>query len=368
MKRILADAKAFGVQYLRSRTGTFFALLFPVILILLFGAIFSGSGTTSLPIYVQDLDFSAESQAFVHGIQNSTLLVYNAVPAGVNITDYIRENSVSLALVIPRGFGNNVTRAVVLHDPNATVTVTLYGNPTESSFGIAASAVAGVVTGYNFQVSQARPVVYMTTDTVSQRGTKYIDLFLPGIIGFTCLTTPLFGMTGICAEYRVRKYFKFLATTKLSKAEWLVAKIIFYILLMLASVALIMTAGVFVFHMDGSITPVAILLIVAGTVEFTSLGMLLGIFIKDQETSAAIANAIGFPMMFLAGSFFPLDLFPPYLRVVANFLPLTYLNQGLSATMILGNDGAALVDLAITTVIAVIFFVVPAKALSWKSK
>ena len=45
MKRILADVSAFGRQYLRSRVGTFFALAFPVILILLFGAIFSSSGT-----------------------------------------------------------------------------------------------------------------------------------------------------------------------------------------------------------------------------------------------------------------------------------------------------------------------------------
>ena len=50
MKRILADAKAFGKQYLRSRTGTFFALAFPVSLILLFGAIFSGGGSSTLPL------------------------------------------------------------------------------------------------------------------------------------------------------------------------------------------------------------------------------------------------------------------------------------------------------------------------------
>ncbi len=361
MKRILADAKAFGKQYLRSRTGTFFALAFPVILILLFGAIFSGSGTSTLPLYVQDLDNTPASHAFLDALNNTTILVYNPIPANANITSYISEHTISLALVIPRGFQQDVVN-------RTNVTVTLYGDPTQSSFGIAAAAVSGAITGFNFGVQGARPVVSLRTDTVSQRGTKYIDLFLPGIIGFTVLTTPLFGMTSICAEYRTRKYFKFLGTTKLSKAEWLVAKILFYVLLMFASVALIMAAGVLVFQMDGTLTPVAILLIIAGTVEFTSLGMLLGIFIKDQETSSAIANAIGFPMMFLAGSFFPIDLFPPYLRTVANLLPLTYLNQGLQATMVLGNNAAALVDLAITAVMALIFFVIPARALSWKAK
>lgn len=367
MKRILADAKAFGKQYLRSRTGMFFSLAFPVILILLFGAIFSGSGSSTLPLYVQDMDHTPASRAFINALNNTTILVYNPIPSTVNITDYIRANSINTALLIPKGFGASVINAS-LGDPNATVTVTLYGDPTQSSFGIASAAVGGAITGYNFQVRRAAPVVFMRPDTVSERGSKYIDLFLPGIIGFTALTTPLFGMTSICAEYRTRKYFKFLATTKLSKAEWLAAKILFYVLLMFVSVALILATGVLVFHMDGTITPMAILLIVAGTVEFTSLGMLLGIFIKDQETSAAIANAIGFPMMFLSGSFFPLDLFPPYLKTVANFLPLTYLNEGLRSTMVLGNDSGALLDLAVTAVIAVIFFVIPARALSWKSK
>lgn len=367
MRRILADAKAFGKQYLRSRTGTFFALAFPVLIILLFGAIFSGSGTTSLPLYVQDLDNTAWSRQFVDALNNTGLLVYNPVPGDVNITSYIREHSINNALLIPQGFGANVSLAAA-GDPQANVTVTLYGDPTQSSFGVAASAVGGAITGFNFGVANATPAVYMTTATVSQRGAKYIDLFLPGIIGFTLLTTPLFGMTGICAEYRTRKYFKFLATTKLRKAEWLASKILFYTVLMFASVALIMVAGVLVFHMDGTITPVGVLLIIAGTFEFTSLGMLLGIFIKDSETSAAIANAIGFPMMFLAGSFFPIDLFPSYLRGVANVLPLTFINEGLRNTMILGNDSTALVDLAVTVVIGIVFFAIPAKALSWKSK
>ena len=367
MNRILADAKAFGLQYLRSRTGTFFALAFPVLLILLFGAIFSGSGTTALPLYVQNLDNTPASWNFVQALNNTNLLIYNSIPSDVNITAFVREHSINTALLIPAGFGDNVSRAQA-GDPTASVTVTLYGDPTQSSFGIATSAVGGAITGYNFEVRGTPPVVHMTTGTISQRGDKYIDLFLPGIIGFTLLTTPLFGMTGICGEYRTRKYFKFLATTKLRKSEWLAAKILFYTALMFASVALIMAAGILVFQMDGSITPMAVLLIVAGTFEFTSLGMLLGIFIKDSETSAAIANAIGFPMMFLAGSFFPIDLFPPYLRSDANVLPLTYINEGLRATMVLGNDTTAAIDLAITVVIGVVFFALAARGLSWKAK
>ena len=41
-KRIISDFKVFSRGYLRNKFGLFFGLIFPVILILIFGAIFSG--------------------------------------------------------------------------------------------------------------------------------------------------------------------------------------------------------------------------------------------------------------------------------------------------------------------------------------
>src|SRR5438093_2004631 len=98
---------------------------------------------------------------------------------------------------------------------------------TQSSFGIVYSAVAAVATAFNLKVANATEVVSVDESQFTVRQFGYIDFFLPGIIGFTVLTTPMFGMTSICAEYRTRRFFKLLATPKLSKAEWLAAKVVF---------------------------------------------------------------------------------------------------------------------------------------------
>ena len=367
MKRILADVSAFGRQYLRSRVGTFFALAFPVILILLFGAIFSSSGTPRVPLAVQDLDSTTASRGFVQALNNTTLITYQAIPTNVNFQDYMRAHSINVALQIPAGFQAALIRAE-MGNASAKVNVTLAGDRTQSSFGIVYSAVAAVATAFNLKVANATEVVSVDESQFTVRQFGYIDFFLPGIIGFTVLTTPMFGMTSICAEYRTRRFFKLLATTKLSKAEWLAAKVVFYVLLLFVSVAIMMFVGVAVFGMQATLTPLAVLLIIAGTFEFTSLGMVLGIFVRDPGTGEALANAIGFPMMFLAGSFFPIDTMPPFLRTLARGLPLTYINEGLRATMVFGNDGTALTYLFITLGFAVVFFVVGARGLSWKSK
>ncbi len=361
MKRILADVRAFGVQFMRSRVGAFFAIAFPIILILLFGAIFSGGGSTKVPIYVQDLSDSPMSYNFTAALNATTVLEVRTIPKGEEILTYIRDHSLNTALRIPADFQTKILA-------NQSVNVTLYGDPTQSSYGIAYAAVNGAATQFNFEIARARPIVLPETQTIAARNLKFIDLFLPGVIGLTVLTSPLFGMTNVCAEYRTRKFFKFLATTRLSKGEWLASKVIWYSFLMLVSTAIMFAVERLVFGGVAVITPIAILLIIAGTFQFTSLGMILGMYVRDTETAAAVANAIGFPMMFLAGSFFPVDTMPPALQVVARVLPLTYVNEGLRATMVFGNDATALLYLGITMVIGVVLFIIPAKALSWKSK
>src|SRR2546428_332667 len=367
MKRILADVTAFGRQYLRSRVGTFFALAFPVILILLFGAIFSSSGSPRVSLAVQDQDQKPASRAFVQALNNTTLITYQAIPPTADFQEYMRAHSINVALRIPSGFQSTLLQAE-MGNTSARVNVTLAGDPTQSSFGIAYSAVAAVANGFNLKIANATEVVSVgeAPFTVQQFG--YIDFFLPGIIVFTILTTPMFGMTSICAEHRTRRFFKLLATTKLSNAEWLAAKVLFYVLLLFLSVAIMLLVGIGVFGMQARLTPAALLLIVGGTFEFTSLGMVLGIFVRDPGTGEAIANAIGFPMMFLAGSFFPIDSMPSFLRTIARALPLTYINEGLRATMVLANDGTAVTYLLITLGFAVVFFVIGARGLSWKSK
>ncbi|HKT21168.1 MAG TPA: hypothetical protein VJR06_00900, partial [Nitrososphaerales archaeon] len=54
--RMLAELKVYARGNLRSREGFFFTLVFPIILILLFGAIFSGGSAGPSTAYVQNLD------------------------------------------------------------------------------------------------------------------------------------------------------------------------------------------------------------------------------------------------------------------------------------------------------------------------
>jgi ABC-2 type transport system permease protein len=364
MSRITADIVGFGRQYIRSRTGAFFAFFFPILLILLFGAIFTSS-STKINLPVQNQDGGEYSQAILSILNETGLVNIQMISPQENLTDYIHNQSLSIALLIPRNFTSDVLQR---HAGNGSgmVALTLYGDPSQSTFGTANAALSAAVTSLNYNLANTTPLISYDVKKPGSQQFSYIDFFVPGVVGITVMTNSLYSMTSICASYRSRGYFKLLATTKIKKYEWLVSKFVFYSLLLYASLFVTFAVGKAAFNLEATLTPVSLLLIPAGAFLFVSLGMLLGVIIKDPESGAAISNIIGFPMMFLSGSFWPLDSMPMYMQAIARALPLTYFNEGLRDTMVYGNTGGSIVNLLIVIAIGFVFFVLASRLMSWK--
>jgi hypothetical protein len=59
--RIAADFRIVVRSYLRNPVALFFSLIFPIILIALFGLIFSAAGSTVVPVTVLNLDRASSS-------------------------------------------------------------------------------------------------------------------------------------------------------------------------------------------------------------------------------------------------------------------------------------------------------------------
>jgi ABC-2 type transport system permease protein len=127
-----------------------------------------------------------------------------------------------------------------------------------------------------------------------------------------------------------------------------------------------MLAGMAAYGVNITVTPMAVAIIVASVALFSGLGMLLTRFTKSEETSNMALSVLTFPMMFLGGTFFPLESMPSYLRAVADVMPLTYINNGLRDTMVYGNDATALLCLVAVAVLGVIFFVAGVLVSTWK--
>lgn len=363
--RIMADVKSYGKQYIRNKTGAFFTFAFPVLMILIFGALFGSGSVTKVTVEVQNLDDGEYSVAILDMMNKSGVVSIKMIDPSKNLTEYIKDKSLNVALYIPAGFSDKIESG--LTNASAMVALlTVYGDPSQSTFGVVESVVAQTIAHLNFNMANARPLAAMDVKSVAAENFSMMDYFLPGVIGITVMTNAMYSMTAVCGNQRSKGYSKMLATTMLRKDEWLLSKFIFYTIILTSSLVVTYFVGSFVFDMNSTITPMAFVLIAVGAFVFTSMGMLLGTVIKDAESANAVASAIGFPMMFLSGAFFPLEAAPSWLQMIAKGIPLTYFNDALRDTMVFGNNISALTNLAIVGVIGVVVFILASRLMSWK--
>jgi ABC-2 type transport system permease protein len=276
-----------------------------------------------------------------------------------NFSQYLSAHSASDGIIIPASFSAN-------YIAGTPVNVTVYGNPSQSSSAIVSGTVTGVVNGFNLKRYGGSPIIGITQTVAQAQVTMYIDFLVPGLIGFSILVSPMFSLVNISSEYKRIKLFKQLSLTPLTKIEWLASKVLFYILLSAASFLLMVAVGVFAFGAHIVLSVWLIPFLILGPMLFASLGMLVGTVSKSTETASVVGNIITFPMMFLAGTFFPISLMPTYLQYFSHVLPLFYIIDGLNGVMIYSNYAQAAIDLVVVTVITIVFFVAAARLFKWR--
>jgi ABC-2 type transport system permease protein len=359
-QRVRADLAVFGRGYVRSRVGLFFSLIFPVILILLFGAIFAGNGSTTVPVYVQNNDNGSQaSTGFITALNSTNTMTITMVTPGVNFSQFLAAHSGASGIVIPSGFQADL-------GAKTPVNVTIYGNPASSTNGIVVGVTGAVVSAFNLQSAHATAIVGTQQVSVASKTFKYIDYLVPGLIGFSVLTSPMFALVNISSQYKRDKIFKQLSLTPLTKTEWLISKIVWYICLTFVSFFLMTTVGTLAFGAHITYTVWVIPFLLLGPFLFVSLGMLVGTVSKSVESAAVVGNLITFPMMFLSGTFFPVSTMSPSLQDVAHALPLFYVIDGLNNVMLYGDYTAALTDIGVLVVLAAIIFALAVRFFKWR--
>jgi len=361
-RRVAVYFPAFVKGYVRNPVALFFSLIFPIILVLIFGAVFSNSGSAQVPVYVDNLDHnSAASQEFLAALnQSGSVSITLVAPDTGNFSSFLDQQSADAGIVIPQGFGADLAN-------QTPVVVTVYTNPSAgSAAGIVMGAVQGVENGVNLGVVHASPIVSSNDQSLGSPSYHEIDYLVPGLIGFAILVGPMFSMVNISSSWKHDKLFRQLSLTPLKRSEWLAAALLWFISIAIISAVLLEVVGTVVFGAQVRLVWSMVPFLIVGPVLFVSVGLLLGSVSDTPETAAVIGNVVTFPMMFLSGTFFPVSLFPSWLVPVAHALPLFYVIDGLNDAMLFHNASGALADAVIVLGIALVFFVAAIYAFRWR--
>ena len=88
---------------------------------------------------------------------------------------------------------------------------------------------------------------------------------------------------------------------------------------------------------------------------FALLGFIAAMIVKSHSDQATINAFLITPMMFLSGTFFPVEQMPLAIRLVASIFPLTYSTQLIRATLTPGADVSSWLFLTLSAILLLLF-------------
>jgi ABC-2 type transport system permease protein len=180
----------------------------------------------------------------------------------------------------------------------------------------------------------------------SLRPYKAIDFILPGQLGFSLLATGVFGTAFVFFNLRQTLVLKRFFATPVRREIIILSEGISRMFFQISGAIIIIGIGYFCFDFTLIHTWVTFLqmLVLCGIslMIFMGFGFIISGLAKNEATIPPLSNLITLPQFLLAGTFFPVEKFPIWLQPICQFLPLTWLNDGLRK---IAYDGLNLWDL-----------------------
>jgi len=233
------------------------------------------------------------------------------------------------------------------------------------SYYINSDSAKGEVTEKLFQSSGSPGFI---RKEVSGRPIRYVDWFVPGVIGMNMMMSCIFGVGWIIVRYRKNGVLKRLKATPVGAFEFVSAQLFSRLLIVLLTSIVVYTGtNVFLkFMMEGSYLNLILITAVA-TLTMISFGLIFAARIRSEELVSGLMNLALWPMMGFSGVFFSLEGTPVILQKISRIFPLTHYIEGARAIML---DGAGLADIMPNIVVllgmTVLFLLVSSLTFKWE--
>lgn len=189
--------------------------------------------------------------------------------------------------------------------------------------------------------------------------------YLPGYLAFVVLLTPLSRLSSTVARGRDHRRFEKLATTPLTRWEWVFAHTSVNFVLIAAAAALIAAVTVAFGGVEIVYSPLAAVFVLLGVVAFCGLGVVIGRVTGSEDGAIAMSNGVGFPVLFLGDTFLEPSTLPESLSLLVELLPLTYFSRGFRAATV--ESGGVTTPLLLLAGFAAAGFLLAGLVLPWRT-
>jgi ABC-2 type transport system permease protein len=314
-------------QFIRDKTALFFTFAFPLLFMLIFGLVFSNEGDISYDIGLVRSDNSPAAAEIAQALGKIPIF---SISEG-NLDDKLKElkdGDIKAVVVIPAALESSL-------GSGQTANITVYYDPSQSSsVQIILPVLREAINGINRQLTQQPVLLQLSEESIQAKNLRAIDYLVPGILAMSILFLALFGGLPL-VQWREKQVLKRFGATPLRRSTLISSQVVYRLILAVLQTVIIVAVARLVFKVQ-MVGDWLILfgVVLIGTLTFVSLGYLAVSRAKTTEGAMPIIQLIQFPMLFLSGIFFPVEMLPNFMRPILAAMPLTYLGDALRQIMV----------------------------------
>ena len=233
--------------FYRESSAMFFTFAFPVILVLVFGTIFTTPEHLNFDLPVQDNSRSESSARLLGSLTAGHAFKITPIPVDVDATTYAKEHKLNLVLVIPKDFEALQIQRLAGGSRGASVPMTYVYDPSATSANTKIQLLNTMVAEANQKLAGTPPFIKLVPASILSARYRFIEFFVPGIIAMAIMTSSLSNALNMNAELRQKGILRKLATTPITRADWLVSSILYQLILSVISTVAILVVSYAVF-------------------------------------------------------------------------------------------------------------------------
>jgi ABC-2 type transport system permease protein len=309
-----------------------FLLGFPLVFMLLFGAIFSGDNTANYPVGVIDEDHTPLSQAFINEAlaKVSALEVTTYDDADTAMKD-LKFGDLDAYIVIPPGFGQEVSQNWQGEKADITLEMTY----DESDIQISEQLISIINTVTRAFARIEIPLTIDANPIHIEAKITYVDFIGPGIIIFGLLILiPTSARTVV--RDKEKGFLSRLLTTPTRPLDFILGYSLCLVVIAIAQIIIFMVvAWLLGMNVIGSLWLAFLILFLTGLCSI-GVGMVVASLSKTEQQAEPLCWLISMPLAMLSGCWFSIQLMPSYLRGFANAFPYAHSIEASRGVLIRG--------------------------------
>ncbi|MEM3700732.1 MAG: ABC transporter permease [Candidatus Bathyarchaeia archaeon] len=320
--------------FYREKGTLFWTIAFPVLVMLLFSAIFGREVPFTANIGVVNQDSSN-----VYGIATNIIAGLNQtevfnVKTFENKTDALKAlnaTEIRAAITIPEDFSINITTGKPAH-------VLLAVDETNPDVArIVRDIIKTFFTEFYKQLNTnfSEPISVVEEVSLTREKVGYKEYILPGMLCYPLLFSSMVVSTGAIVYERERGTLKRIRASPIHPLNMLFGKTIAALFQTAITILIIAALGFLVLNpkVNWNI-PLLTLILFLGSMSGIAIGLLISCIGRSPQEASGAATTIGIVLQWFTGMYFPLEYLPEYLQQVGRIVPMTYAAQAIRDVMI----------------------------------